>query len=71
VPLVFLEGSPDYYGRHGFSTAMDLGFRKPSLRIPDDGFQVRLLEGYEPWMTGTLVYSPTFWEHDMVGLRKP
>jgi putative acetyltransferase len=50
---------------------MDLGFRKPSLRIPDDGFQVRLLEGYEPWMTGTLVYSPTFWEHDMVGLRKP
>jgi hypothetical protein len=22
-------------------------------------------------MTGTLVYSPVFWEHDSVGLRDP
>jgi putative acetyltransferase len=48
---------------------MDLGFRKPSLRIPDAGFQVRLLPAYELWMTGTLVYSQTFWDHDLVGLR--
>ena len=69
VPLVFLEGSPDYYAGRGFVPAMDLGFRKPSLRIPDAGFQVRLLPAYELWMTGTLVYSQTFWDHDLVGLR--
>jgi putative acetyltransferase len=47
------------------------GFRKPSLRIPDDAFQVAALAAYEPWMTGTLVYSATFWVHDCVGLRDP
>jgi len=69
VPLVFLEGSPDYYGRRGFTCAEDLGFRAPSLRIPPPAFQVACLPGYEPWMTGTLVYSDLFWAHDCVGLR--
>ena len=69
VPLVFLEGSPDYYGRRGFTRADELGFRAPSLRIPPPGFQVACLPGYEPWMTGTLVYSDPFWAHDCVGLR--
>jgi putative acetyltransferase len=69
VPLVFLEGDPRYYARAGFAAGGPLGFRKPSLRIPDEGFQVRRLSAYEPWMTGTLVYSATFWEHDCVGLR--
>jgi putative acetyltransferase len=27
------------------------------------------LPGYEPWMTGTLVYARPFWTHDAVGLR--
>jgi putative acetyltransferase len=71
VPLVFLEGSPDYYPRFGFVQAGTLGFRKPSLRIPDAGFQVAALPAYEPWMTGTLVYSEPFWRHDAVGLRDP
>jgi len=71
VPLVFLEGSPTYYSRFGFQPALDHGFRKPSLRIPDQGFQVFLLPAYEPWMTGTLVYSEAFWRHDLVGLRDP
>lgn len=71
VPLVFLEGSPTYYPRFGFSAGGDLGFRKPSLRIPDAAFQVIRLPAYEPWMTGTLVYSETFWQHDAVGLRDP
>src|SRR6266568_3157592 len=70
VPLVFLEGSPEYYSRFGFVAAGALGFRKPSLRIPDAGFQVKVLPSYEPWMTGTLVYSQPFWDHDLVGLRK-
>jgi len=69
VPLVFLEGTPTYYSRLGFRAAGELGFRKPSLRIPDAAFQVLALSSYEPWMTGTLVYSEIFWDHDAVGLR--
>lgn len=69
VPLVFLEGDPEYYSGRGFLAGAELGFRKPSLRIPDDAFQVMKLSAYEPWMTGTLVYSATFWDHDCVGLR--
>jgi len=71
VPLVFLEGAPAYYSRFGFQPAADLEFRKPSLRIPDAGFQVLPLPAYEPWMTGTLVYAEPFWTHDLVGLRDP
>ena len=70
VPLVFLEGPPAYYARFGFEPAAAGGFRKPSLRIPDAGFQVLRLPAYEPWMTGTLVYSEAFWRHDLVGLRE-
>lgn len=70
VPLVFLEGSPSYYPRLGFTAGGELGFRKPSLRIPDVAFQVAVLSGYQSWMTGTLVYPATFWEHDCVGLRQ-
>ena len=71
VPLVFLEGSPRYYGPRGFETASAAGFRSPSLRIPDVAFQVARLSAYEPWMTGTFVYSETFWALDAVGLREP
>ncbi|MCO8276396.1 N-acetyltransferase [Actinoplanes sp. TRM 88003] len=69
VPLVFLEGDPAYYSKAGFRAGGELGFRKPSLRIPDVAFQVYPLTAYEPWMTGTLVYSATFWDYDSVGLR--
>ena len=68
-PLVFLEGSPMYYAQFGFKAAGPLGFRRPSLRIPEPAFQVVSLPGYEPWMTGTLVYSRVFWDLDCVGLR--
>jgi putative acetyltransferase len=70
VPLVFLEGDPAYYGTRGFQCADELGFRSPSLRIPPPAFQVARLPGYQPWMTGTLVYSEPFWAHDCVGLRE-
>ncbi|MDG4795976.1 N-acetyltransferase [Micromonospora sp. WMMD1082] len=70
VPAVFLEGDPAYYRRLGFTAAGARGFRRPSLRIPEPAFQVMTLAGYEPWMTGTLVYSATFWEKDCVGLRE-
>jgi putative acetyltransferase len=68
-PLVFLEGDPAFYSRLSFVPGAELGFRKPSLRIPDEAFQVSKLSAYEPWMTGTLVYSATFWALDCVGLR--
>jgi putative acetyltransferase len=71
VPVVFLEGDPRYYARFGFRPGAELGFRKPSLRIPDAGFQALTLAAYEPWMTGTLVYPEVFWRHDLVGLREP
>ncbi|MCW8375844.1 GNAT family N-acetyltransferase [Streptomyces justiciae] len=71
VPLVFLEGDPGYYSRFGFAPGGGLGFRKPSLRIPDGAFQVIRFPEYEPWMTGTLVYPEPFWRHDCVGLRDP
>ncbi len=71
VPVIFLEGDPAYYARFGFVAAGPLGFRKPSLRIPDAAFQVVKLSTYASWMTGTLVYTDAFWRHDAVGLRDP
>jgi putative acetyltransferase len=71
APLLFLEGDPAYYGPRGFERADVLGFRSPSLRIPPKAFQVVRLGAYEPWMTGTLVYSDPFWALDCVGLRDP
>ena len=70
-PLVFLEGDPAYYRRFGFEAAGPLGFRRPSLRIPEAAFQVIRQPGHQPWMTGTLVYSRVFWDLDCVGLRDP
>jgi putative acetyltransferase len=69
IPLVFLEGSPRYYRERGFEPAESAGFRAPSLRYPEGAFQVARLSRYEPWMTGTFVYSETFWALDCVGLR--
>jgi putative acetyltransferase len=69
VPVVFVEGPPEYYSRLGFEPGGEQAFRKPSLRIPDAAFQALRLASYEPWMTGTLVYSEIFWRHDAVGLR--
>ena len=69
VPLVFLEGSPRYYGARGFVDATESGFRPPTLRYPPGAFQVAKLPSYEEWMTGTFVYSDVFWAQDCVGLR--
>ena len=69
VPLVFLEGDPGLLRHPRVRTSRRRGFRSPSLRIPEPAFQVALLSAYEPWMTGTLVYSEIFWELDVVGLR--
>jgi putative acetyltransferase len=70
LPLVFLEGSPKYYGARGFENATAAGFRRPSLRIPESAFQVARLSACEPWMTGSFVYAETFWALDCVGRRE-
>ena len=69
VPVVFVEGSPAYYGRLGFIAGTSHGFRRPSLRIPEPAFQAHVLSAYEAWMTGSLIYRHEFWDHDSVGLR--
>ena len=68
-PLVFLEGIPSLYPKFGFVRASGLGFTSPSVRIPDDAFQVFVLPNYEPSMTGALVYPDAFWRTDSVGRR--
>jgi len=71
APAVFLEGSPTYYSRRGFEPAAPRGFAPPSVRVPAPAFQVALLDAYEEWMSGALVYCEPFWRHDLVGLRDP
>lgn len=71
APLVFLEGSPGFYAARGWQAASDHDLERPSLRIPEPACQVRLLRGYEPWMTGRLVYPDVWWRLDLVGLRDP
>ena len=69
APLLFLEGDPAYYAPRGFQPGGQIGFRRPSTRIPEPAFQVMPLATYEKWMTGTLVYCDVFWRLDCVGLR--
>jgi putative acetyltransferase len=69
APLVFLEGSPEFYPRFGFLPAASCGFGPPSVRIPDSAFQVVTLPSWQPWMTGAVVYPDAFWMFDRVGLR--
>jgi putative acetyltransferase len=71
APAVFLEGDPAYYSGRGFEAATPRGFVRPSVRIPEPGFQVAVLDALEDWMTGALVYAEPFWLHDKVGLRDP
>jgi putative acetyltransferase len=71
APAIFLEGSPDFYGRRGFVRASSHGFEAPSRRTPEAAFQVVLLEGFEDWMTGRVVYPEVWWQHDAAGLRDP
>lgn len=71
APLLFLEGSPTYYGRRGFQRAGKWGFEAPSPRIPEPAFQVAVLSRHAEWMTGRVVYRDVWWEHDLAGLRDP
>lgn len=69
-PIVFLEGDPGYYRRLGFRHAGELGFTRPSMRIPEAAFQGWPLPAFIPTLSGALVYPDVFWRHDAVGLRR-
>jgi putative acetyltransferase len=72
VPVLFLEGSPDYYGSRGFERADDRGFLPAALeRTPRAAFQCVVFDSHEDWMTGQLIYPDVWWEHDAAGLRDP
>jgi putative acetyltransferase len=71
APLLFLEGSPGYYGARGFRRASELGFEPASRRTPDAAFQVVRFDPAEDWMTGRLIYPDVWWRHDAAGLRDP
>ena len=72
VPVLFLEGSPFYYGARGFERADRHGFLPASLeRTPRAAFQCVRFDGHEDWMTGQLVYPSVWWERDAAGVRDP
>jgi putative acetyltransferase len=72
VPVMFLEGSPDYYGARGFDQADRHGFLPAALeRTPRAAFQCVRFAGWEDWMTGQLIYPDVWWENQAAGLRDP
>ncbi|HET8664268.1 MAG TPA: N-acetyltransferase [Nocardioides sp.] len=72
VPALFLEGSPSYYGARGFERADRRGFLPAALeRTPRVAFQCAVLDAWEDWMTGQLIYPDIWWTHGGAGLRDP
>jgi putative acetyltransferase len=59
VPMVILLGSPRYYGRFGFRSAVAVGVMPPETRW-GDAFQARLLSAYTPSIAGRFEYAPAF-----------
>jgi len=60
-PLVVLEGSPEYYSRFGFEPSYrhDIELPLPGW-APREAGQVLRLAGYEPTLTGRVVYPESF-----------
>jgi putative acetyltransferase len=67
-PFVVLEGSPQYYGRHGFEPAANLGIELPiPAWAPSEAAQVIRLRSFDPGDTsvrGTVIYPVAFDELD-------
>ena len=60
-PLIFLEGSPVYYGRLGFEYSVPHGIRVvlPDWAPPEAAQMIRL-RNYDPSIRGVVVYPPAF-----------
>lgn len=59
IPLVVLLGSPQYYGRFGFRSAVELGVVPPEPTW-GSAFQARPLRAYTPSVAGLFQYAPAF-----------
>jgi putative acetyltransferase len=59
VPLVVLLGSPQYYARFGFRSAVELGVVPPEPKW-GSAFQARPLRAYTPSIAGPFRYAPAF-----------
>jgi putative acetyltransferase len=59
VPLVVLLGSPQYYGRFGFRSAVELDVVPPEPKW-GSAFQARPLRAYAPSVAGPFQYAPAF-----------
>lgn len=58
-PFIAVLGSPQFYGRFGFTAASDFGIRSP-YDTAGDAFQVRPRNGQGTLPAGTISYPPKF-----------
>jgi putative acetyltransferase len=57
-PLLLIEGSPEYYGRFGFTRADERGIEMPPESRAPQFFMIRPLGAYDPTLRGRAVYPP-------------
>jgi putative acetyltransferase len=57
-PLLLIEGSPEYYGRLGFTRADEHGIEMPPECPAPQFFMLRPLRAYDSTLRGRAVYPP-------------
>jgi putative acetyltransferase len=57
-PLLLIEGSPEYYGRFGFTRADEQGIEMPPECRAPQFFMLRPLRAYDSTLRGRAVYPP-------------
>jgi putative acetyltransferase len=57
-PLLLIEGSPEYYGRFGFTRADEHGIEMPPESRAPQFFMLRRLDAYDSTLRGRAVYPP-------------
>ena len=57
-PLLLIEGSPEYYGRFGFTRTDEHGIEMPPESRAPQFFMLRQLDAYDPNLRGRAVYPP-------------
>jgi putative acetyltransferase len=57
-PMLMIEGSPEYYGRFGFTRTDEHGIEMPPESRAPQFFMLRQLRAYDPTLRGRAVYPP-------------